>query len=132
MDTRELLEGADGATGPGSDVAAAYGDEMQSLPAQARVTHIPLLGHRIATTGFLVHEDAYYWLLPPRHVYRMNDDGEREPFDLAMTVIEAVTRKACACTAAAPDSSACVPALWAEACPQPARAIQAARKKCVR
>ena len=94
-DTRELLEPADGATGTGSDVAAAYGDEMQSLPAQARVTHIPLLGHRIATTGFLVHEDAYYWLLPPRHVYRMNDDGEREPFDLAMTVIEAITRKAC-------------------------------------
>jgi hypothetical protein len=94
-DTQELLESTEEARGDGSELAAAFADEMESLPAQSRVTHIPLLGHRIATTGFLVHDDAFYWLLPPRHVFRMNDEGVREPFDLAMSVLEPITRKAC-------------------------------------
>ena len=92
-----ISRGAEAAAGGGTadPVGAAFADEMASLPAQARVTHIPILGHRIATTGFLIHDDAHYWLLPTRHVYRVDADGGREPFDLAMTLLEPIVRAAC-------------------------------------
>ncbi|MEI6448829.1 MAG: 4Fe-4S binding protein [Actinomycetes bacterium] len=96
MSDAESAPQSDGAKAEGSSsVAAAFADEMASLPAQCRVTHIPMLGHRIATTGFLIHDDAYYWLLPTRHVFRVTTDGTRDPFDLAMTLLEPIARKAC-------------------------------------
>jgi len=59
---------ADGGIGRAIDQDAIR--EMQNLPRTARVSHIPVLGHRIARSGFITHETARYWSIPIRGVVR--------------------------------------------------------------
>jgi ferredoxin len=64
---------------------------MRTLPMQARITHVPPLGHRISQSGFMVQQPARYWSLPPRRVFAVADDGSLEPFDLATAVCDRLT-----------------------------------------
>jgi ferredoxin len=50
--------------------------QMQDLPRTARISHIPVLGHRIAHSGFIVGEPARYWSLPTRWVVRAGTPDE--------------------------------------------------------
>ena len=67
-------------------------EEMQQLPATARLSHLPVVGLRVTPVGFATQEPAKYWSVPTSHVVRADESDEE--FDLVEAVLRPIIERA--------------------------------------
>jgi len=70
----------------------AFVEEMQQLPATARLSHLPVVGLRVTPAGFATREPAKYWSVPTSHVVRA--EAPDDAFDLVTAALKPLIERA--------------------------------------